>query len=266
MHQPFAQQPLAQSQTETASRNLFHVGLAQSEVEVREAQRLRYKVFVEEFGACLHTRVPEHDIDFYDAHCEHLIVRDLASGRVVGTYRILSPEAARRVGSYYSENEFCLTRLEHLRSRMVEVGRSCVHRDYRSGGVISMLWSGLADYMLNSGHDYLIGCASIGMGDGGHNAANLYTELAAKPKHMAPLEYRVFPLHGLPVERLVNSQKTQLPPLLKGYLRAGAWVCSEPAWDPDFNTADLLVMLPMARLKQRYARHFLGAAAESQAG
>ena len=250
---------LAQYQSETSRHAQFHVGLAQSEAEVREAQRLRYKVFVEEFGARLHTRLPDHDIDFYDAHCEHLIVRDQESGRVIGTYRILSPEAAAQVGGYYSENEFCMTRLENLRARTVEIGRSCVHQDYRSGGVIAMLWSGLADYMMKSGHDYLIGCASIPMSDGGHNAANLYRELEAK--HLAPIEYHVFPLHGLPVEHLANGQKPQTPPLLKGYLRAGAWICGEPAWDPDFNSADLLVMLPMARLKQRYARHFLGEAA-----
>jgi len=251
---------------EAAGRPRLHVALAQSEAEVREAQRLRYKVFVEEFGARLQTRLPDHDVDFYDAYCEHLIVRDLSRGRVIGTYRILAPEAAARVGGYYSENEFCLTRLQHLRSRTVEIGRSCVHQDYRSGGVIALLWSGLADYMLASGHDYLIGCASIGMGDGGHNAANLYRELQAS--HLAPVEYRVFPLHPLPVDRLGNDQKADqkahVPPLLKGYLRAGAWICGEPAWDPDFNSADLLVMLPMVRLKQRYARHFLGEAAEAQ--
>ena len=251
---------LVQCSAEKAHRPLLHVGLAQNEGEVLEAQRLRYKVFVEEFGARLHSSLPEHDIDFYDAHCQHLIVRDQASGRVVGTYRILSPEAAQSVGSYYSESEFCLTRLQHIRSRTVEIGRSCVHRDYRSGGVIAMLWSGLADYMLRAGCDYLIGCASISMGDGGHNAANLYRQLAET--HLAPIEYHTFPLHGLPVERLANGQKALVPPLLKGYLRAGAWICGEPAWDPDFNSADLLVMLPIARLKQRYARHFLGAAAE----
>ena len=255
MHKEQGQYPSETS--ETSTQPLFHVSLAQSKAEVQEAQRLRYKVFVEEFGARLHTSLPEHDVDFYDAHCDHLIVRDQTSGRVIGTYRILSPEAAVRVGGYYSENEFCLTRLQHLRASMVEIGRSCVHQDYRSGGVIAMLWSGLADYMLKSGHDYLIGCASISMNDGGHNAANLYREL--ETKHLAPIEYRVFPLHGLPVERLANGQKIHVPPLLKGYLRAGAWICGEPAWDPDFNSADLLVMLPIARLKQRYARHFLGA-------
>ena len=159
--------------SEKASRPSFNVSLAQSEAEVREAQRLRYKVFVEEFGARLQTSLPDHDVDRYDGHCEHLIVREQISGRVIGTYRMLLPETAQRLGGYYSESEFNLTRLRNLRSRTVEVGRSCVHRDYRSGGVIAMLWSGLAQYMLRSGRDYLIGCASIGMGDGGHNAANV---------------------------------------------------------------------------------------------
>ena len=254
---------LAQPSSEPNNRPVLHVGLAQSEAQVREAQRLRYKVFVEEFGARLHSSLPDHDVDFYDAHCQHLIVRDQSSDRVVGTYRILAPEAAQRVGGYYSENEFCLTRLQHIRSRTVEIGRSCVHQDYRSGGVIALLWSGLADYMLESGYDYLIGCASIGMGDGGHNAANLYRELAGR--YLAPIEYHVFPLHGLPVDRLADGQPTVVPPLLKGYLRAGAWICGEPAWDPDFNSADLLLLLPLARLKQRYARHFLGAATEAKA-
>jgi putative hemolysin len=98
---------------------------------------------------------------------------------VVGTYRILSPAAARRVGNYYSENEFYINRLQNLRGRMVEVGRSCIHPDHRSGAVITLLWAGLADYMVRNNYDYLIGCASIGMADGGHNAANLFSQLAS---------------------------------------------------------------------------------------
>jgi putative hemolysin len=100
-----------------------------------------------------------------------------------------------------------------------------------------------------------MGCASIGMADGGHNAANLFAQL--DPAHMAPAEYRSFPLHGLPFERLANGQPVLVPPLIKGYLRVGAWVCSEPAWDPDFNTADLLLLLPMSRMNPRYMRHFV---------
>lgn len=117
----------------------YTVALARSEEEVREAQRLRYKVFVEELGAHVKTRIASHDIDHFDPFCDHLIVRESHADRIVGTYRILSPQAARRVGGYYSENEFCLTRLQHLRGRMVEVGRSCIHPDYRSGAVITLL-------------------------------------------------------------------------------------------------------------------------------
>jgi putative hemolysin len=118
-----------------------------------------------------------------------------------------------------------------------------------------MLWSGLAEFMRTRNYDSLMGCASIGMADGGHNAANLFQQLA--PSYMAPAEYSVFPCHRLPVERLANGQPASVPPLIKGYLRAGAWVCGEPAWDPDFNTADLLLLLPMARMNPRYVRHFV---------
>jgi putative hemolysin len=233
----------------------YTVALARSEEEVREAQRLRYKVFVEELGAHVKTRLPGHDIDHFDPFCEHLIVRESQADRIVGTYRILSPDAARRIGSYYSESEFYINRLQNLRSRMVEVGRSCIHPDHRSGAVITLLWAGLAEYMVSNNYEYLMGCASIGMADGGHNAANLFAQL--DPVHMAPAEYRSFPLHGLPFERLANGQPVLVPPLIKGYLRVGAWVCSEPAWDPDFNTADLLLLLPMSRMNPRYMRHFV---------
>jgi putative hemolysin len=237
----------------------YTVALARSEEEVREAQRLRYKVFVEELGAHVKTRLQGHDIDHFDPFCEHLIVRESGADRIVGTYRILSPEAARRVGSYYSESEFYINRLQNLRSRMVEVGRSCIHPDHRSGAVITLLWAGLAEYMVGNNYEYLMGCASIGMADGGHNAANLFSQI--DPTHMAPAEYRTFPLHGLPIDRLANGQPALVPPLIKGYLRVGAWVCGEPAWDPDFNTADLLLLLPMSRMNPRYMRHFVKPAA-----
>jgi len=243
-----------QAQATGRGRPSLHVGLAHSETEILEAQRLRYRVFAEELGAKLPTRTPGVDHDLYDPFCEHLIVRDEKNGRIVGTYRILAPQAARRVGGYYSENEFDLTRLQLLRESMVEIGRSCIDPDYRTGATIALLWSGLARYMAEGSFRYLIGCASIGMADGGHIAANLYRRLG---EHMAPPEYRVFPRYPLPVERLYNGQPAELPPLIKGYLRAGAYVGGEPAWDPDFNTADLLIMLPMTRIDQRYARHFL---------
>ncbi|MEW5889845.1 MAG: GNAT family N-acyltransferase [Pseudomonadota bacterium] len=241
--------------TAANSKPRLHVRLAHSEDEVLEAQRLRFRVFAEEMGARLATPIPGVDRDIYDAFCEHLIVRDEQSGRIVGTYRILSPEAARKVGGYYSENEFDLVRLQHMRAHMVEVGRSCIDPDYRTGAAIALLWSGLTRYMLEHDYRYLIGCASIGMGDGGHAAVGIFSRLQ---RHLAPLEYRVFPRCPLPLERIAPSENPAVPPLIKGYLRAGAYVCGEPAWDPDFNTADLLLLLPLSRVDARYARHFIG--------
>lgn len=238
------------------SASRYHVALAVDDSEIREAQRLRHKVFAEEMGARLPVILPDHDIDLYDPYCDHLLVRELAGGEVVGTYRILSPEAAKRVGSYYSEQEFDLTRLHFLRPRMAELGRSCVHPAHRSGAVIARLWRGLADYMTRYGYDYVVGCASIGMADGGHLAAAVHRQLAAR--HPAPIEWQVVPRHRLPVESLDDGRPAALPPLVKGYARLGAMVCGEPAWDPDFNTADLLMLLPMAQLNRAYARRLLG--------
>lgn len=238
-----------------AARPKLSVGLARYAWEISEAQKLRYQVFAGELGARLPTHRPGVDQDRYDAYCEHLIVRDDQSNKVVGTYRILSPERARLIGSYYTESEFDLSRLQHLRPGMVEIGRSCVHADYRTGATIALLWAGLAKYMLDHEYDYLIGCASISMADGGHAAASMYRNLG---EHMSPLEYRVFPRCPLPLDALNSDLPAELPPLIKGYLRAGAYVCGDPAWDPDFNTADLPIMMPMSRLDSRYAKHFTG--------
>lgn len=233
------------------------VGLARGAEEVRQAQALRWRVFVEEMGAHVPSRTPGLDCDIFDRHCEHLIAREQETGDVVGTYRILPPLAARRLGCYYSEAEFDLTRLQLLRGSIAEVGRSCVHPDYRTGAVIAQLWSGLAREAVARGYCYLAGCASVGMADGGHGAASLYHRLART--HLAPPEYRVFPRCPLPLDALDCGRAAELPPLLKGYLRLGAYLCGEPAWDPDFSTADFFVSLPVARIEARYARHFFGA-------
>jgi putative hemolysin len=232
------------------------LGMAITPAEIEEAQRLRYKVFAEEMGARLASADEEIDRDIFDSFCEHLLVRDNENNQVVGTYRILSPAQAKAIRGYYSETEFDLTRLFHMRDRMVEVGRSCVHPDYRDGATIAQLWKGLADYMLRHNHEYLIGCASIGMGDGGHYAASVYHKL--HKLHEAPAEYRVFPRCPLPLDALDKSLDVTIPPLIKGYLRLGAYICGEPAWDPDFNTADLFILVPMSRLNAKYARRFMG--------
>jgi putative hemolysin len=240
----------------TAQRHLV-TAFARSDKEIAEAQRLRYKVFAEEMGATLPSAGEETDRDIFDRYCEHLLVRDSIENRVIGTYRILSPSQAEKIGGYYSETEFDLTRLQHLGDRMVEVGRSCVHRDYRDGATITQLWGGLAQYMLQHNHEYLIGCASISMADGGHVAASIYHKLHRL--YAAPTEYSVFPRCPLPLHALNQNLDAPVPPLLKGYLRLGAYICGEPAWDPEFNTADLFILLPMSRLSSRYAKHFLKA-------
>ncbi len=228
--------------------------------EVREAQRLRFQVFAQEMGARLQTPLPGHDVDLFDDYCEHLLVRDAASRQVIGTYRVLTPAQARRVGSTYSDTEFDLTRLRGLRERMVELGRSCVHVEHRQGGVIMALWGALADFMVRNRLDTMIGCASIPMLHGGivsgDVAASLWRQL--RQTHMAPIEYHVLPRLPLPVERLDDSLHVEPPALIKGYLRLGTKVLGAPAWDPDFNTADLPMLMRLADLPSRYRRHFLG--------
>jgi putative hemolysin len=235
-------------------RGAFEVSLARDQHEMREAQRLRYKVFAEEMGARLNTREAGIDIDMYDPWCEHLIVRDTLTDRVVGTYRMLSGANARRLGGFYSDEAFDLTRLDILRGQIVEVGRTCVHRDYRNGTVISMLLAGVTQFAARRGYRYLMGCASIGMADGGATAVNVHCALQSQCG--SPVEYRVFPRLDLPLRRARPQDEVTIPPLIKGYVRLGAYVCGAPAWDPDFNTADLLMLLPITRIPPRYTRHF----------
>lgn len=229
------------------------VSLARSPLDIEEAQRLRFKVFSKEMGARIDDRGTGLDVDAFDLWCDHLIVRDTGTLRVVGTYRILPPHRTRNLGRLYSETEFDLSRLTHLRPALIEVGRSCVHRDYRSGGVILLLWAGLAAYMKSHGYRHLIGCASVSLADGGRQAARLRDDLQ---KYVASPEYRVFPRLPYPHERIERTPTCEMPPLIKGYLRLGAQVCGEPAWDPDFNTADFLIWLSLDQLSARYARHF----------
>jgi putative hemolysin len=229
------------------------VGLARGPADIEDAQRLRYEVFAQEMGAQLGATDDSIDQDEFDPFCDHLIVRDEDSSRVVGTYRILPPHRARELGKLYSENEFDLSRLTHLRASLIEVGRSCVQADYRTGSAILLLWAGMAQYMRAAGYRHLIGCASASLADGGMQAARLRDELQ---KYLAGPEYRVFPRLPFPHERMPRAATFDIPPLIKGYLRLGAKVCGEPAWDPDFNTADFLIWVSLDGMSRRYARHF----------
>jgi len=241
--------------TAAARRDEPHLTLsiARSAADIADAQRLRYKVFAEEMGASVGMPRIGLDCDEFDCWCDHLIVRDADTLRVAGTYRILPPDRARELGRLYSEAEFDLSRLAHLRPTAIEVGRSCVHRDYRTGSAILLLWAGLANYMRVGGYRHLIGCASASLADGGQQAARLRDEVQS---YLTDSELRVFPRLPFPHERIERAASCVMPPLIKGYLRLGARVCGEPAWDPDFNTADFLVWLSLDNLHPRYARHF----------
>ena len=228
--------------------------------EVRQAQRLRYQVFAQEMGARLSSKLAGHDVDLFDDYCEHLLVRDGETDQVIGTYRVLTPEQAKRAGCFYSDTEFDLTRLRSVRSRMVELGRSCVHPDHRHGGVIMALWGALAEFMFRNQLDVMVGCASIPMLHNGvvsgDVAASIWRQVQSK--HMASVEFHVRPRLPLPVEEFDQTLQVDPPALIKGYLRLGAKVLGAPAWDPDFNTADLPMMMRIEDLPARYRKHFLG--------
>jgi putative hemolysin len=229
--------------------------VASSSAEVREAQRLRYRVFAEEMRADLDAR-GGLDCDEFDPYCDHLLVRDGEHGEVVGTYRILPGEHARRRGGFYSETEFDLGRIRRLPG-LVELGRACVHPDYRHGGVIALLWSGLLEYIHERGYRHVIGCASVHVDDDGRAAAGIFDRL--RRERLAPEACRVFPRRPFAMHHL-PSAPVELPPLIKGYVRLGAYLCGDPAWDDRFRTADGLLMLEVARIDPRYARRLRRAA------
>jgi putative hemolysin len=224
--------------------------------EIRAAQRLRHQVFAVEMGATLHSLEPGLDVDYFDEFCDHLVVREDLTGEIVGTYRMLPPERAREAGRLYSDGEFDLSGIAGLRGALVETGRSCVHADHRNGAVVSLVWAGIGRYMLLSGHRWLAGCASVPLADGGSFASGVWN--LVRDKHFAPPEYRVQPLNPWRAEDVDAPGRPVLPPLLKGYLRLGAWVCGPPALDADFGVADLFVLLGMDNVDPRYLRFFLG--------
>jgi putative hemolysin len=227
--------------------------LAADSDDVLAAQRLRHRVFVGELGARLPH--PELDIDRFDAHCDHLLVREKTTGEIVGTYRLLRPERARDAGGRYADAEFALAPLAPLDHMMVETGRSCVHPDHRGGAVINLAWAGIARYLVTTGNRWLVGCASVSLADGGALAAGVLDRVLAQ--HLAPPQYRVRPHRPWDAAGITRPTRPVLPPLLRGYLRLGAWVCGPPAYDPDFGCADFPVLLGLEHLDRRYTRFFL---------
>jgi putative hemolysin len=237
-----------------AKGSSYEVGLAHSQDDVREAQRLRYEVFNREYGARFIGRAAGLDTDSFDPYCDHLIVRSKGTGEVVGTYRVLLPEQAHHIGRYYSQSEFFMTRIERQIPNLVELGRSCVDPEHRNGAVIMLLWSAIIRYMRHHNRRHLIGCASVSMRDGGTQAASLWNRFRSESMVDSLLE--AFPKHPLAFSRIPVDTKVQEPALIRGYLKIGAKVCGEPSWDPDFNTADFLLLMDLQSMHPRYARHF----------
>jgi putative hemolysin len=235
------------------------VTIARDCATVEEVQRLRHRVLAEERGARPASGHLGLDGDGFDAHCDHLVVREPLSGRVVGTCRILPPGSTGFTGGLCADREFDLTRLQPVRHRMVEVGRACIHPAYPTAAVMRPMGSALARYVIEGGYEYVIGVASIGLDDGGQLAASVFERVRAN--RLGPESLRVFPRIPFSLDGLDPVGQAGVPPLLKGCLGMGAWVCGEPALHGDLGRADLPMLLSLDRLGARFGRHLLKRAA-----
>ncbi len=243
------------------AEKMLRVRLAQSQQDVIACQRLRYEVFAQEMGAKLPTSHLGLDKDGFDEVCDHLLVEDCVTNKIVACTRILTDKIANEVGGYYySDHEFDLTKIRSMSGRVMEIGRTCVDADYRNGATISVLWSGLAGFMLEEGFDFLMGCASVPVADGGVQVSAIRQYLQDK-NLLADRERCVSP--RVPMPQLSHNTEVEIvwPPLLKAYLRLGAKVCGDPCLDAEFGVADFFILLDVQDLNPRYARHFLQRAA-----
>lgn len=243
------------------------VRLAQGERDIVAAQQLRYDIFFGAMGADIGGTADRRDVDPYDGLCDHLLVED--HGRpgspVVGTYRLLRQSVAEAHAGFYSAHEFDLSPvLAHGRREgveLLELGRSCVDPAYRDAGTIQLLWRGIADYLQRHAIGYMFGCASFPGIDPAEHAEGL--SLLAH-NHMAMPELRAraigeqaIPLAALPIGGYdPRIALRRLPPLIKAYLRVGAEIGDGAYIDRAFNTIDVFVLVPVARIAARYAQRF----------
>jgi putative hemolysin len=270
------QVPDARSSRET--RSLGRLGnlevlLAGKATDVRRAQKLRYRVFYKEMSAIADaaTLFARRDIDAFDAICDHLLVVDHARSRhdilrkpeIVGTYRLLRQHIAERHGGFYSAAEFDIEPLlrRHRHLRFLELGRSCVLSHYRNKRTVELLWQGIWNYVVQHRQDVMIGCASLE----GTNPDRLALPLSFLHHFArAPEEWRARTVDARHVEmnrvpKDAIDPKTalkQLPPLIKGYLRLGAFVGEGAVVDDQFGTTDILIILPISAINARYLTHF----------
>ena len=239
----------------------FFVEIAATDAKIHAAQRLRYNVFVEELGGNgeMVDHVNAREQDRYDEHSRHLLLIDRKQSEnsgVVGTYRLLSKSGASRCGGFYSESEFSLQPLLDSGRSLLELGRSCIHKDYRGGTAMYELWSGLAAYVTSREIDVLFGVASFH----GNDLEPIKHALAyLHHNHLAPPDLRVSAV-GEPARDLdlmpadqIDRRKAMLamPALIKGYLRLGGFV-GRGAWiDRSFNTTDVCMVLDIARMNKK---------------
>jgi len=238
----------------------LEVKIATDPKEIEEAQRLRFQVFNLELSKGLKSSYARGlDIDEFDAYCEHLIVRDLATGDVVGTYRLLRGSQARRHIGFYSEKEFDLSRIKALDGELMELGRSCARKDFRDRALIPLMWEAIAEQVKKYQVRYLFGCGSLYTTEAGEVSA-MFSLL--QEKYYAPDRFRVSPVdacrfRGLTESPCVSDEPVlfqRLPSLIKGYLRIGALVCGPPALDAEFGTTDFFLLLDFASLKEEYLK------------
>nr|WP_272490712.1 GNAT family N-acyltransferase [Mesobacterium pallidum] len=235
------------------------MSLARSAEDLRAAQRLRYEIFVQELGGG--GAMVDHDnrleIDRFDPFFDHLLLRDRSRDHaVVGVYRLLRCDQARAAGQFYSEDEYDLSVLRQSGRKLLELGRSCLHADYRGGAAMYHLWGGLADYVAEHGIEILFGTASF---HGADPEAHADALSLLYQRHLAPEDLRVTarPEARAEMNRVQESEldrkaaMLKIPALIKAYLRLGG-VVGDGAWiDRAFNTTDVCLVMDTARMNQR---------------
>jgi putative hemolysin len=247
--------------------NDFEVRLAETPSEIERSQALRYRVFYEELSAAptADMRAKRLDFDDFDGICDHLLVVDLAHSnglpKVVGTYRLLRRSVAMQHEGFYSEREYDLSVLMSVPGEIVELGRSCVDPDYRSRGVMQMLWRGLAAYVREHDIHLMFGCASFPGTDPRDRESQLaylhHFHLAPRTLRPRALAHHYVHMDLLPPSGIdAQAALSEMPPLIKGYLRVGGFVGDGAVVDHQFNTTDVCVIVKTDQLTQKYDRRY----------
>jgi putative hemolysin len=254
----------------------LEVRLAASRKDIKRAQKLRYKVFYRDGHAIADaaTMLARRDKDAFDSICDHLLVIDHAAINpvkarlrrrppVVGTYRLLSQEQAAQHGGFYTENEFDIAGLmaRHGDLRFLELGRSCVLPRYRNKRTVELLWHGVWSYVRQNRFDVMIGCASLEGTDPDQQALPLsflhHFARAPEAWRAAALPHRRIDMNRMAKDAIdAKSALRELPPLIKGYLRLGAYIGDGAVIDRQFGTTDILIILPVSAISSRYIEHF----------